>query len=347
MRAVVLHGGRDLRIDSRDAGPLDEGRVRVRFRSGGICGSDLHYFLHGRTGDFVVTEPLTLGHEVAGEVVEIAGEAPPGLRVGDRVAVNPARPCGVCPRCREGRDNICEDVFFMGSASRTPHMQGGFAELVDVHPSQCFVVPPDVPFERAALAEPLAVCLHAAARAGDLAGRRVLVTGMGPIGLLILLACRWHGAASVTVTDMADAPLARAAEAGADRVVNVGGDAEALEREVAAGGAFDVAFEASASPHALASAIHAVRRGGTVVQVGNLPGGLVPVPANRIMAREIDLRGSMRFGRREYAQAVDLIVRGEIDVAPLITASLPLDRAPEAFELAADRSRSVKVVLTD
>ena len=343
MRAVVLHGGRDLRVEPREAAPLETGRVRVRFRSGGICGSDLHYFLHGRTGDFVVTEPLILGHEVAGEIVEIACAAP-GLLAGDRVAVNPARPCGVCPRCREGRENICENVFFMGSASRTPHMQGGFADLVDVAPAQCFVVPPEVPFEHAALAEPLAVCLHAAARAGELAGRRVLVTGAGPIGLLIVLACRWHGAGSITVTDIAEAPLARAAELGPDRVLNVA-DPDALPRDVEAHGAYDVALEASGNPAGLASAIEAVRRGAIVVQVGNLPGGLVPVPANRIMAREIDLRGSMRFGK-EFAQAVDLIVRGEIDVAPLITARVPLDQAPQAFELASDRSQSLKVVLT-
>ena len=344
MRSVVLHAARDLRVEDRAAPPpLSQDRVRVGFRSGGICGSDLHYFMHGRTGDFVVTEPLTLGHEVAGEIVEIAGEAP-GLQVGDRVAVNPSRPCGVCPRCREGRENICENVFFMGSASRTPHMQGGFADLVDVHPSQCFVVPPEVPFEHAALAEPLAVCLHAAARGGELAGRRVLVTGAGPIGLLIVLACRWHGAGGVTVTDVAEAPLKRAAELGPERVVNVT-DPQALPREVEQQGAFDVAYEASGNPAGLASAIEAVRRGAVVVQVGNLPGGLVPVPANRIMAREIDLRGSMRFGR-EFEQAVGLIVRGEIDLDPLITARLPLDRAPEAFELASDRSRSLKVVLT-
>jgi L-idonate 5-dehydrogenase len=344
MRAVVLHGGRDLRVEARDAPPLAQGRVRVRFRSGGICGSDLHYFLHGRTGDFVVTEPLVLGHEVAGEIVEIAGEVR-GLAVGERVAVNPSRPCGECPRCREGRENICENVFFMGSASRTPHMQGGFAELVDVHPSQCFVVPQNVPFEHAALAEPLAVCLHAAARAGEIEGRRVLVTGAGPIGLLIVLACRWHGAGSITVTDVADAPLERAQALKPDRVLNVGTDPEALARDIAEHGAYDVAFEASGNPKGLQAAIEAVRRGGVVVQVGNLPGGLVPAPANRIMAREIDLRGSMRFGR-EFAEAVDLIVRGEIDVAPLITAKLPIAQAPEAFELAADRSRSVKVVLT-
>ena len=123
-------------------------------------------FRHARTGDFVVTSPLVLGHEVAGDIVEINGDAP-GLSVGDRVAVNPSRWCGHCAYCREGRANLCENIYFMGSASKTPHMQGGFASMFDATPAQCVKVPDTVPYAAAALAEPLAVCLHAVARAGD------------------------------------------------------------------------------------------------------------------------------------------------------------------------------------
>lgn len=341
--AATLFGPEDLRVVGHELGALAPGMVRVRFGAGGICGSDLHYFRHARTGDFVVTAPLILGHEIAGEIVEIAGIAP-GLDVGDRVAVNPSRWCGHCARCREGRANLCENIYFMGSASKTPHMQGGFASLFDATPAQCFKVPADVPYQAVALAEPLAVSLHAVARAGDMGDSSVVLFGAGPIGLLTMLAARLEGCGEVTVADIAAAPLAFASRLGADRTVDVsGGNAElqalATERP------FDVAFEISGTAAGLAAAIGSVRRGGTVVQVGNLPGGQIPIPANAVMAKEIDLRGTFRFGE-EFGRAVDLIVGGEVDVLKLLTAERPLSSAPDAFRLAADRSRSVKVVLT-
>jgi L-idonate 5-dehydrogenase len=311
--------------------------VRVRFAAGGICGSDLHYFGHGRTGSFVVTEPLVLGHEIAGEVAEVS-DGVEGLKHGTRVAVNPARFCGHCSACAGGRPNLCENLFFMGSASRTPHMQGGFRDLIDVAPSQCVPVPDSLPIGHAALAEPLAVCLHAAARAGDLKGRRVAITGAGPIGLLLLLVARDQGAAATVVTDLAKGALDHAERLGASAVLDAS-DPDALASQ-----APDVVFEASGAPSALAAAIRVVRRGGTVVQVGNLPAGDLPAPLNLVMAKEVDLRGSLRFGH-EFAEAVALIVQGRIDVGALVTSELPLDEAPAAFALAADRSRSVKVLL--
>ena len=120
----------------RPLDPLQPGMVRIRFGAGGICGSDMHYYRHARTGDFVVTSPLVLGHEISGEVVEISGSAA-NLKVGDRVAVNPSRWCGHCVACREGRQNLCENIYFMGSASKTPHMQGGFANYFDAIPARC------------------------------------------------------------------------------------------------------------------------------------------------------------------------------------------------------------------
>jgi L-idonate 5-dehydrogenase len=341
--AVTLFGPEDLRLVETPLSLLQPGMVRIRFGAGGICGSDLHYFRHARTGDFVVTQPLVLGHEVAGEIVDIAGEAP-GLAVGQRVAVNPSRWCGTCRFCREGRENLCENIYFMGSASRTPHMQGGFSSYIDAVPAQCVPVPEDLPYEAAALAEPLAVALHAVARAGDLRDRRVAVFGGGPIGLLVMLAARLAGAARVTVVDIAAAPLAFAAKLGADRTANIADDTDMLG-ELAASEGFDVAFEATGARAGLISAIATVRRGGTLVQVGNLPGGEIPLPANAIMAKELDVRGTFRFGR-EYARAVELIAAGTVDVSRLITARVPLSQAVEGFHLALDRSRSVKVVLT-
>lgn len=341
--AATLYGPEDLRMVERPLDLLDPGMVRVRFGAGGICGSDMHYYRHARTGDFVVTSPLVLGHEVAGEIVEV-GAGVTGLAVGDHVAVNPSRWCGTCVRCREGRENLCENIYFMGSASKTPHMQGGFASLFDATAAQCVKVPKELSFAAAALAEPLAVCLHAVARAGEMDGRRAILFGAGPIGLLTMLCAKLAGASEVAVVDVAAAPLAFAERLGADHVVDVsGGDGDL--RDLSARRAFDVAFEVSGTPAGLASAIASVRRGGTVVQIGNLAGGMLPVPANAVMSKELDLKGSFRFGA-EYARAVSLIVSGGVDVMKLVTAERPLADAPEAFLLALDRSQSLKVVLT-
>lgn len=340
--AATLFGPEDLRIVERDPGPLGPGMVRVRFGAGGICGSDLHYFRHARTGDYLVTSPLVLGHEVAGEIVEINADAA-GLSVGDRVAVNPSRWCGRCARCLEGRANLCEAIYFMGSASKTPHMQGGFASLFDATPAQCLKVGADVSFAAAALAEPLAVALHAVARFGPLDGASVAVFGAGPIGLLVMLAARLAGATDLTMIDIAAAPLAFASKLGADRAIDISAG-EAELSSVAADSPFGVAFEVSGTAAGLSAALRHTRRGGIVVQVGNLPGGDIAVPANAVMARELDMRGSFRFGT-EFATAVDLIGTGRIDVERLVTATRPLADAPAAFRLALDRSRSVKVVL--
>ncbi|MGX9118488.1 L-idonate 5-dehydrogenase [Mesorhizobium sp. BHbsci] len=341
--AATLFGPEDLRVVEHPLGPLAPGMVRVRFGAGGICGSDLHYFRHARTGDFVVKSPLVLGHEVAGEIVGISADAP-GLAVGDRVAVNPSRWCGQCARCAEGRANLCENIYFMGSASKTPHMQGGFASVFDATPAQCVKVPHSIAYQAAALAEPLAVSLHAVARAGDIAGRNVILFGAGPIGLLTMLAAGLKGCGELTVVDIAEAPLAFASKLGANRTIDLSSGDEEL-KALASHRAIDVAFEISGTAAGLAAAIDSVRRGGTVVQVGNLPGGQIPVAANAVMAKEINLLGTFRFDV-EFDQAVDLIVGGDIDVLKLVTAERPLSSARDAFRLAADRSQSVKVVLT-
>jgi L-idonate 5-dehydrogenase len=343
MQACVLHGAHDLRLEEQDDLPLAPTEVRIRVRNGGICGSDLHYFHSGRIGDFVIREPLVPGHEFSGEVAEIGAEVT-RVGVGDRVAVHPGRSCGQCVRCREGRSNLCQNVFFMGSASKFPHMQGGFRERVAVEERQCFPVTADIGFDELAFAEPLAVTLHAGMRAGNLVGRRVLVTGGGPIGQLLVLVARHGGASHVALTDIVDAPLAMARRIGADEAINVK-EPKNLEQAAARVGGYDVAFEASGVAAALNAAIDAVHAGGTIVQVGSLPAGPSPVTANRIMAKELDLLGSFRFDAM-FATSVECLEKRLIDVRPLLTGVMPMSRAREAFEVAGDRARSIKVQLT-
>jgi L-idonate 5-dehydrogenase len=340
MRVCVLHGARDLRLEEREAAALGPSQVRLRFGAGGICGSDLHYYGEGRVGDFALREPLILGHEVAGEVIE-TGRDVGRVRPGDRVAVNPSLPCWQCRACQAGRTNLCRRMTFLGSAAVVPHIQGAFQEQLVVFESQCVVVPHATPYGIAALAEPLAVCLHAVRRAGDLLGRQVLITGSGPIGALTAVAARLAGAVEIVITDVAEAPLAAARRMGADTAINVT-DPAALTRYAADKGYFDVVFEASGNGKALLGALPVVRPTGIVVIIGI--GEEVPIPISVPVVKEIELRGTFRF-HDEFALSVELISAGRVDLMPLVSATIPLSDAREAFELAADRSRAMKVQL--
>jgi L-idonate 5-dehydrogenase len=342
MRAVVIHAPKDLRIDSfADAAP-GPGEVRVKIATGGICGSDLHYYHHGGFGTVRLQQPMALGHEIAGVVSDV-GEGVAHLSAGARVAINPSKPCGQCVHCREGMRNQCLDMRFMGSAMRMPHVQGGFREYVTVDAAQALPIAEKLSLAEAAMAEPLAVCLHAGRQAGALLGKRVLITGCGPIGALLILVSRFGGAAEIVVTDVADAPLALAKKLGASHAINVAANAGALDPWRAGKGVFDNLFEASGNQAALRTALDLLRPGGIIVQLGL--GGEMTLPINSIVAKELRLRGSFRFDP-EFELALRLMGDGLIDVKPLISASTPFENAIAAFELASDRTKSMKVQLT-
>ncbi len=319
------------------------GEVVIRLGAGGICGSDLHYFAEGGVGDFRLREPLILGHEVAGEVVSVGPEVR-RIRPGDRVAVNPNHPCGTCRQCQAGRRNLCSNVRFFGSAARFPHVQGAFAENFVAAETNCFVLPPEISFRAAACAEPLAVALHAVAQAGPVLDRSVFIAGSGPIGVLLVAAARMAGASQICVTDLFDEPLAIARAMGATETINVKHDAAKLAAYAANRGSFDVALEASGHPSGLASAIEVSAPGATVVQVGMLPRGLTPAPLNPVVTKELRFIGSFRFDR-EYEVAVAAIASGRIDVGPMLTNEFTFSELGTAFEIAADRRRSMKVSL--
>lgn len=334
MRAVVIHAAHDLRVEAREPGDPGPGQVRVRIRAGGICGSDLHYFQHGGFGAIRVKHPMVLGHEVAG-VVDAVGAGVIGLTPGQAVAVNPSLPCGRCRFCQEGVQQHCLDMRFYGSAMRDPHVDGGFRESLVCEATQAVPLPDGLDTTTAAFAEPLAVCLHAARQAGPLLGRRVLVTGCGPIGALAIAAARMGGAREIVATDLSDAPRAVAYAMGADRF-----HADTLDGYAPEKGHFDVALEASGSPRALLGILPVLKPGGTIVQIGI--GGDVPVPMSVLAAKEITWRGTFRF-HAEFAMAVEALGARRIDVAPLLSERFPIERAAEAFALAADRTRAMKV----
>jgi L-idonate 5-dehydrogenase len=341
MRAIVIHAAHDLRISEVETPAPGPGEVRVRIEAGGICGSDLHYFHEGRIGTITLKEPMILGHEVAG-MVESIGPGVTGMAPGERVAVNPSRPCGACRFCREGNQIHCLDMRFYGSAMRFPHVQGAFREALVTDAAQCHVVPAELSLGEAAMAEPLAVCLHAVNRAGPMLGKRVLVTGSGPIGALCVLAARRAGAAEVVATDLTDAPSATVRRLGADRFINVAREAEALEAYAGDKGWFDVLLEATGSDRALVQAFGVIRPRGVIVQVGI--GGVGALPLNIVVAKEFDIRGTFRF-HEEFILAVTLLAKGLVDVKPLISATFPFGAARQAFELASDRTKAMKVQL--
>lgn len=335
MKAIVIHAARDLRIEDRPEDPLGPGQLRLRLATGGVCGSDLHYYNHGGFGAVRLKEPMILGHEVSAHV-EDPGTT--GFARGQLVAVSPSRPCGACKFCLEGLANQCLNMRFYGSAMPFPHIQGAFREVLVADASQC-VDATGLTAGEAAMAEPLAVTLHATRRAGEMLGKRVLVTGCGPIGTLAILAARRAGAAEIVATDLSDFTLTLAAKVGADRVINTARDPDALAAYSADKGYFDVLYECTGVAAALAQGIAAMRPRGVILQLGL--GGDMTLPMMAITAKELDLRGSFRF-HAAFATGVALMQNRLIDVRPLITHTVALAQAEDAFRLASDRTQAMK-----
>ncbi|MGB8814212.1 MAG: L-idonate 5-dehydrogenase, partial [Paracoccaceae bacterium] len=292
---------------------------------------------HGGFGAIRLREPMILGHEVSAYVEQL-GQGVTSLSLGQLVAVSPSRPCNACKYCAEGLQNQCLNMRFYGSAMPFPHIQGAFRESLVADASQCIPAAGLTPGE-AAMAEPLSVTLHATLRAGHMLGKRVLVTGCGPIGQLAILAARRAGAAEIVATDLSDFTLTMARTIGADRTINMATDPEALAAYSAGKGHFDVLYECSGAAPALTAGIHALRPRGVILQLGL--GGDMTLPMMAITAKELELRGSFRF-HGEFATGVALMQSGLIDVKPLITHTVALADAESAFKLASDRTCAMK-----
>ncbi|MCL3863148.1 zinc-binding dehydrogenase [Actinotalea sp. K2] len=332
MRALVIHGRNDLRESEVPTPEPGDDQVRVRMAYAGICGSDLHYYNEGANGAFVVREPLVPGHEVSGTVdLDPSGSYPPGTPV----TVHPAT-FGVCEPGLEQHRHLWPHGAYLGSASTMPHTQGGMSEYLLVAREAIRVLPPTLPLRRAALAEPLAVGLHAVAVAGGVGGRRVLVSGSGPIGLLAAAAALASGAAEVVCTDVLPGPLERARALGVQGTVQVG--QESLPESH-----FDVAIECSGAAPAISAAIVAVRRAGILVQVGMMAAGPHPIALAPLVAKEIQLRGSFRFND-EIDEAVRLL-DSTPSIEAVVTHELPASSAVEAFRTATDSAGSGKVLV--
>ncbi|GAA3640883.1 L-idonate 5-dehydrogenase [Kineosporia mesophila] len=338
MRAAVVHGPGDLRIDELPDPQPGEDEVLIAVEWGGICGSDTSYYRHGVSGTAQLRHPLVLGHEIAGRLVEL-GTRVTGLEVGQPVTVHPATLVGdgVMPERLAGRTNLYTPSRYFGSAAFDPHTDGGFSGFRTARADQVRVLPDGVSTQHGALAEPLGVAFHAVGRPGKLHGKTVLVNGAGPIGSLVVAAAKFCGADTVIASDVSDRALEIARRMGADETVNV-----------ASGGTLppdaEIVFEASGSPRALGPVLRATARGGTLVQVGNLPGSEIQTVLGDLVTREITWIGSYRFVD-EITDAVEALGDG-LDVSPLITHTFELEQAAEAMHAALDPdSGSSKVML--
>ncbi|CAN7396662.1 L-idonate 5-dehydrogenase [Arthrobacter sp. LjRoot78] len=335
--AVVAHAAGDLRIEDviLTAPARDESVVEVCY--GGICGSDLHYWLHGAAGESILRAPLVLGHEISGTVIRAAADGT-GPVAGTPVAVHPATPGPGAARYPADRPNLSPGCTYLGSAARFPHTDGAFSRYVNLPARMLRALPGGLSLRTAALIEPASVAWHAVSRAGDVSGKTALVIGSGPIGALAAAVLKRAGAGRIVAVDMHARPLEIAAAVGADEVL-AASDAEAIAAVEA-----DVVIESSGNHHGLASAIQGAARGGTVVMVGLLPTGPQPVLISLAITRELELKGSFRFND-EIDDVIAALADGTLFVDPVITHEYPVEAALEAFGVARNSAESGKVLL--
>uniref|UniRef100_A0A8C2XEV4 Sorbitol dehydrogenase n=1 Tax=Cyclopterus lumpus TaxID=8103 RepID=A0A8C2XEV4_CYCLU len=298
--SVVLHAPGDLRVEKRPIPEPGPNEVLLQMHSVGICGSDVHYWQHGRIGEYVVTKPMVLGHEASGRVVKV-GSAVKHLEVGDRVAIEPGAPREMDEFFKNGRYNLSPTIFFCA----TPPDDGNLCRYYKHSANFCYKLPDNVTFEEGALIEPLSVGIHACRRAGVTLGSTVLICGAGPIGLVSLLVAKAMGASQVVITDMIPERLTMAKELGADFQLKVKSDDEpqhlAKSVEEQLGARPHVAIECSGVESSVQTAIY-VCDYSTILHLLSWP------------------------------MAIAMLASGKVNVKPLVTHRFPLEQAAQAFE---------------
>lgn len=323
MRVARFHGPGDVRMEDVPIPSSADGQVRLRMRSVGICGSDLHHFREGSTGSEEIEEPFVLGHEISAEVTEESA-GPLGLAPGTVVAVDPAHPCGRCEWCERGHHNLCPNVHFKGAVGHP----GGLAEYVVAHPEEIIPVPDEFSADMAALLEPLGVAIHAVDLAEIQPMESVAVLGAGPIGLLLVQVAQVAGAGACYVVDPQAYRTEVAARVGADATA----DRFRAVDEWTNGRGVDVVLEATNAPEGIQHAVESARIGGRVVLVGIPEGNEYTFTAAQARRRGLTLKFSRRMGD-VYPRAIQMVASGHVALDPLVTHRFPLAKAPEAIAL--------------
>ncbi|MGD9047956.1 MAG: NAD(P)-dependent alcohol dehydrogenase [Anaerolineae bacterium] len=330
MRASLLHGIRDLRLEELARPTPGPDEVLLQVACVGVCGSDVHYYQHGRIGSQVVEEPIIMGHEFSACVVGL-GSAVSSLELGQLVAIEPGISCGQCEPCLHGHPNLCPAVRFCG----TPPIDGVFAEYTVMPADNCFPLPDGMSAVEGAMLEPLGIAIHSVDLGHLKAGQTVAVLGAGPIGLLIAAAAKAAGASEIYVTE----PLAYRRQFALDYIADVALDPETQDvvdgiRQLTAGRGVDVAFEAAGAPDTPQQAAAVTRIGGKVVIAGIPPDGMMVMRADTVRHKGLTIKIVRRM-KHTYPRAIRLVQSGMVDVKPLATHLLPLERISEAFEMVA------------
>ena len=329
MRCSVLRSAGELEVQQRAVPRPGPREVLVQVGAVGTCGSDVHYYRHGRIGDFVVREPLVLGHEPSGRIVAVGPGVDAG-RIGQRVSLEPGVPCRRCRHCHAGSYNLCPDIVFFA----TPPVDGAFAEYVTIADDFAHPVPEHVSDDAAALLEPLSVAIWAHHRAGTGVGSRVLVAGAGPIGLLVAQVAAVQGAAEILVSDPSPARRELARTFGATAVLDPAIDT------VSGTDGVDAFLDCSGAPPAVLAGLRAVRPGGTVVLVG-MGADEMTLPVAALQSREIVLTGTFRYANT-WPTAVRLAASGAVDLDRLVTGHVDLEHVGDALS---PDSAQVKVMV--
>ncbi|TFB75396.1 NAD(P)-dependent alcohol dehydrogenase [Cryobacterium glaciale] len=320
MRTSVLLKQQELTIEDRPVPTARAGEVLVEVAAVGVCGSDVHYYREGRIGDFIVDAPLVLGHELSGTIVGVGVDVDPA-RIGERVAVEPQRPCRLCRECRAGRYNLCSKMEFYA----TPPIDGAFCGYVTIQTEFAHAIPDSVSFEAAALLEPLSVAIASIRKAQIVPGSSILIAGAGPIGIITAQTARAFGASEIIVSDLIAAKRQRALKFGATRVIDpVAEDPATLGLDV------NAFIDASGSARAVDSGIRSVRPAGTVVLVG-LGNPEMILPVSHIQNLEITVTGIFRYVDT-WPTAIHLVASGQVDLDSLVTGKFDLEHVAEALD---------------
>lgn len=341
MKAAVMMEPGKIEMVEKDIPSIKENELLIKIKHVGICGSDVHYYEHGKIGDFVVEKPIILGHECAGEVVEV-GSSVKSLKIGDLVALEPGIPCGKCEFCKTGRYNLCPDVVFMA----TPPYDGAFVEYIAYPEDMCFKLPKGMDTVEGALIEPLAVGFHAANQADAHIGQSAVVLGAGCIGLVTLMALLARGVKEVYMVDLIDVRLQKAVEVGAKKVFNAK-EADAVEEimKITNGQGVDMVFETAGSKAATQQTADLVKRGGKVVLVGMAANSVIEYDLGKLLAKEAELNTIFRY-RNIYPSAVKAVGEKSIDVKQIVTDTFGFSEVGKAIQYNIEhKADTVKIVI--
>ncbi len=341
MQAAVMNKTFDIEIKELPVPEIAEDEVLIKVMAVGICGSDIHYYEHGKIGPYVVEKPIILGHECAGFVVE-KGDRVTDLEIGDRVAIEPGVTCGKCKHCKAGRYNLCPKVEFLA----TPPIDGAFVQYFKHRQDFVYKIPDHLSFEEGAFNEPFSVGIHAANRTKLEPGSTVAIMGMGPVGLTAVAAVKAFGAKEVIVTDLAPIRLEAAKKMGADHVINVlEENPDDRIQELTNGEGVDVAFETAGNPKALQSALASVKRGGKMAIIGLPPQSDIAMNVPAIADNEIDISGIFRYVNT-YPKGIDFLSSKIANMHDLITDRFELKDTQEAMEKArTNKEESIKIMV--